>query len=292
MNQIMNIPTNTMYAHNRAENRYKFTGELKLTHAMHIGSGWGDERTDALVVTNANGSPLIPGSSLRGVLRAEVERLLMGLFNPEDPDSLWACQLYEPNLPSGKHCVGNTAHKLSKDVYEKLNEKNPDQIWQELPDHLCDACRLFGAGTFWASKIRFEDLELEGSAQTSIRHGVGIHRDAGTAAPMVKYDKQVVEAGAVFKFEAMAENLDETDKKLLALCFSRLTSGELTVGGSTSRGLGQCYLEHGHVEWINMTNRKELLEYLKRNKYGTSENLENFVEAGLEALFPDSGAGG
>jgi CRISPR/Cas system CSM-associated protein Csm3 (group 7 of RAMP superfamily) len=58
--------------------RLEVRGELKLLTPMHIGSG---ERlgvvTDDPVVRFANqpdGTPFIPGSSLRGVLRSRLER--------------------------------------------------------------------------------------------------------------------------------------------------------------------------------------------------------------------------
>lgn len=274
---------NKLPAHNEAKNRFHFTGKLTLIHALHIGNGRGDDTTDALVVSNTSGIPIIPGSSLRGVFRSETEKMLMGLYQQKFT-KMWACQLYESDLPDEHFCVNNTVHKESREKATLLNKKNNDEVWNELRDDLCDACQLFGAGTFYASRLRFLDLELEGEHKKEIRHGVGIHRDTGTAAPGVKYDKQVVEAGAVFRFEALAENLEEKDCQLLALGFSQLTSGEMALGGSTGRGLGTFKLE-GCVEWVDMTNKKHLLEYLKSQSYPTcKQNLNVFIRDGLDQL--------
>lgn len=280
-----------LWAHNAAKNRYLFRGELHLTHALHIGSGRGDETTDALVVVNGQNNPFIPGSSLRGVLRSHAERLLAALHLAGS--SLWACGLYEPELPPGKICVGNLEHPRSKEAYEALGQTEElygtEAVWQALPDQLCDACRLFGAGTFWASKLRFTDLALLSGGGFDIRHGVGIHRDTGTAAPAVKYDKQVVAAGSVFQFEAIGENLDETDRTILALALQSLLSGDLSLGGSTGRGLGACQLQAARVFWVDMTDRQQLISYLTASgsteqRYPEQQSVSDFVNNGLAAL--------
>lgn len=278
-------------AHNAAGNRYLFQGELYLTHALHIGSGRGDDTTDALVVVGPQNQPVIPGSSLRGRLRAHVERLLAALHL--SGSALWACGLYEPELPEGKICIGNLEHEASKKAYEALGQLEEDNgieaAWQALPDKLCDACRLFGAGTFWASKIRFTDLPLVKGGQTDIRHGVGIHRDTGTAAPAVKYDKQVVAADSVFGFEAIGENLDEVDQAVLSLALQALISGDLALGGSTGRGLGGCRLEAATVYAVDMTNKEELIHYLSRTgqpaeRYPRQLKAAEFIQTGMDRL--------
>ena len=220
-----------------------------MKHALHIGSGRGNDETDALVVRDGTNQPYIPGSSLRGVVRSHAERLLGGLYQ-SGTSPYWACGLYEPELPEDRICIGNSEHLPSKEADSKLQDIEERQgiaaVWRVLPDYLCDACRLFGAGTFWASKLRFVDLPLETASGTQVRHGVGIHRDTGTAAPRIKYDQEVVDSGASFTFEAIGENLDSLDLALVALSLGQLQNGALVLGGSTSRGLGSSViLEEG-----------------------------------------------
>ena len=281
--------TESLQPHNKALNRYRFSGEIKLLQGLHIGSGRGDDRTDALVIRDAQGKPIIPGSSLRGVLRSSIERVLMGLYKV-GATSLWACQLYEPDLPDGKFCVGNSVHKASVEKsreFQKLQEKENGtaRVWEQLPVALCDSCKLFGAGTFYASKIRFTDLDMvTGKSEPVIRHGVGIHRDTGTAAGGVKYDKEVVEAGATFRFEAVGENLVENDLALLALGFSALLDGELALGGSTGRGLGGIQLIDSKVFWVNLDKKEEAKTFLLQKKYPHSLGLKQFTEEHLKKL--------
>jgi len=286
-----------LYAHNKAVNRYLFCGELHLVNALHIGSGWGDASTDALVVMDSQGRPLIPGSSLRGAMRSRVERFLAGMFEI-NASPYWACQLYESQLPDQRTCLGNLSNPRSKEAYKNLLENEPtigpEETWRRIASGLCDACRLFGAGTFWASKVRFTDLSIQSNPQRPIevRHGAGIHRDTGTAAPAFKYERQVIEAGAIFKFEAVAENLDKVDRALLALGLGELQRGELPLGGGTSRGLGKCELRNAKVYSVDFKDPLKLKNYLTQSeleKRYHQENLEPFVKREIETLFAATG---
>ncbi len=289
-----------LHAHNSSHNRYLITGDLVLTHAMHIGSGRGDLETDALVIVDGGNQPIIPGSSLRGVLRAHTERALATLQMVGSP--YWACGLYETETPNDRICVGNLSHQASKKRYDELlkeEERQPDVIWKKLETVLCDACRLFGAGSIWASPLRVADLPLTSGGSRQIRHGVGIHRDTGTAAPGIKYDRQVVDAGAKFSLEIVAENLDEVDRAILALALSHLISGELALGGGTGRGLGRCRLEGASVRWVDMTNRQDLIAYLisgagapREQRFPNSSGVDEFIKDNLPRLIPAAETGG
>ncbi len=289
--------TQSLIPHNEALNHYLFSGEIKLLQGLHIGSGRGDETTDALVIRDAQGKPIIPGSSLRGVFRSHMERILMGLYATQ-VTPLWACQLYEPVLPEEKVCVGSSAHPASLAEIRSLQklqegQSGTDAVWKKLPEVLCDACKLFGAGSFYASKVRFTDLPmLTGSPNPVVRHGVGIHRDTGTAADGVKYDKEVVEAGATFRFEATAENLVDADLELLALGFSQLVSGELALGGSSGRGLGGVELIHGKAAWVTLKEKSEAVTYLLKKTYPHQQELSAFIDSGLKKLLAPAQEGG
>jgi len=140
-----------------------------------------------------------------------------------------------------------------------------------LQNHLCPACRLFGASALWASKVRIPDLPLlapqEAATASQIRHGVGIHRDTQTAAPAVKYDQEVVMTNARFDLEIIIENPDDDDLSLLALGLSDLVYGRMALGGNSARGLGGCRVEAGRVQWVDFSQSAELIAYLTSGNF-------------------------
>lgn len=80
----------------------------------------------------------------------------------------------------------------------------------------------------------------------------------------MKYSYEVVPAGARFDFYMMAENLTERQSKLLELIIKLLEDGEVSVGGKTSRGLGQIRLEFPEgkkAESIKKINRDNIRKH-------------------------------
>jgi len=207
---------------------------------------------DNPVIKNSEGYPIVPGSSLKGVLRTEMEKLLrsiIGEWNVCSPDEL--CK--------------------SKESSRKEE---------------CPACLLFG-GAEMAGSIRIRDATTN-SQKTYIRDGVRIDRKKRKAADTAYYDIEVVPSGAVFKGEIMIENPDlngNASAKLGALLstikFFNATSR--TLGGAVSRGFGEVlimptrirefipndYLEknyNGIEIWKTNSDIKEIKEDLKQGK--------------------------
>jgi len=250
----------------RLKNRYFFRGELVLQNEMHIGSGKGDGRTDALVVKDFNGIPYIPGSSLRGVLRTTIERIIASLGkNP--------CQL------TSKKCVTNSSN-LQKEFMELLKNKEHSKIAEFLNDNskICPVCQLFGS-TVVASKIRITDLSLNGaSPTTAVRHGVAINRDTETAQDKAKFDFETVPKGSRFSFEIIGENLTKNDLALLAIGINEMVEGNFWIGGNTARGLGKCKLENLKIKYFDGIDG--LKKYLKDKEKGLQTMvLEDFLKS-------------
>ena len=66
------------------ENRLRITGELVAVTGMRVGMSAESAMptaTDLPVIKDANGRPFIPGSSLRGAVRAHIERIVRA-FEP------------------------------------------------------------------------------------------------------------------------------------------------------------------------------------------------------------------
>ena len=113
-----------------------------------------------------------------------------------------------------------------------------------------------------------------------MRHGVGIDRDTGAAREAIKYDFEVLPAGATFDFWMRCDVPDQPKysvlwPRLLALGLMLLEEGELTLGGRVARGVGQVFLCDLMTYRLPMGDRDALLDALlsrdKAGRYGAIE---------------------
>lgn len=249
----------------KLENRYFFTGEILLLNELHIGSGKGDGRTDALVIKDYKGRPFIPGSSLRGALRSTIERIAASI-------ELKPCLLIK----------GNPCVTTSVELQKRFKELKISEINNFLSDtsKVCPVCQLFGS-TVAASKIKITDLPLcENNYRYSIRDGVAIDRDTETAKDGAKFDYESVSKDSKFKFELIGENLKPRDLALLAIGIQELMNGNFWLGGNSARGLGKCKLEDNFcVKYFKGP------EGLKKYLLEKDEGLTNFTPNDYDKFF-------
>ncbi|MBE6051098.1 MAG: CRISPR-associated RAMP protein [Clostridium sp.] len=235
---------------NKFENRYIIEGTLITESPLHIGAGINDfipTAVDAAVIRDENNTPYIPGTSLKGVLRSNIEKLVAtGVLG-----NLKACNILIQNGDSSEDtenyynhiCVDDkTIKDIKKSVEENKKIKNKEEaIAQEIYAKQCDICKLFGGHGF-ASKIQINDsraLISEGEkVYTQIRDGVAIDRDTLTKRDKAKYTFEQVAVGTKFDFKMTIDNLDSEHKVLFKLLITLLESGEIRIGGKTSAGLG------------------------------------------------------
>ncbi len=238
--------------------RYTFTGVLTTMGALHIGSGSGgligagQPATDAAIIRDREGYPFIPGSSLRGALRAAVAQYAEALFASDD------ARLREDEGELNALREGVEAAVKSKAV--TMTNEEAIQGW--LDTELSALERLFGT-VFWASPLTIPDLHLVervvGKSDGEIRHGVGIDRDTGAARESIKYDFEVLPRGARFAFLLRCElpTVDATRLKtweqMLALGLKLLQQREITLGGRAARGVGQVKLEELKVYKLHLS---------------------------------------
>ena len=253
-------------------NRWQFTGTMVANTAIRVGAGsesYDPLSTDLPVVRDERGQPYIPGSSLKGVLRARLEQLVRTLENPPQGSGTKSAHLpwngrgaCDP-LDHNRCCVPN-------EVAEHLRASDPNRWPQAVYQRSCRICRTFGS-QWLAGKVSIPDLYPVSEAEVSseLRDGVSIDRDKGTVNN--KFDFQVVSAGSTFVFNAYAENLDpdHDEPGLLLIVLEELKSGMLRVGGFKSRGLGVVELKDLRVTRVNAPQRgnaasiKRYLEYLQ-----------------------------
>lgn len=254
------------------ENRLRITGELVAQTGVRVGMSAETAMptaTDLPVIKDAYGKPFIPGSSLRGAVRAYVERVV---------------RAFEPEVGNGRGAsnpVNSKEWAIPPDEKKSLAER--DDYEAQIYQHSCRVERVFGS-PWLASRVRFTDLTLiewdnQPPIEPEMRDAVAIDREKESVAN--KYDFEAMPAGVRFQFELIAENLDEGEELGLVLLGVRaLEQGEILIGGFKGRGLGHVKLEGAQYEWIDRTNLKE---YLIKGKADTLDETRR--NNALDALF-------
>jgi CRISPR-associated RAMP protein (TIGR02581 family) len=254
------------------QSRLVVRGRLRVETAVRIGAGRAapSADTDLPVMRDAQGMPFIPGSSLKGAMRGWVEAFLRSMADSPQKMRRLACDPLAVGSVGGgpvSHAEGRAAFDYELGICVEPREvsewqRRPDdqadhfckarkvegfdrplgddEVVQVLRKRLCCACRLFGHQAL-ASPILFADLPpVSGDPlrMVAIRDGVAIDRDTGTVSGGRKYDYEVVQGGAEFELEIVAENLEPWQRGLLLLGVLGLSAGQIKIGGAKSRGLG------------------------------------------------------
>ena len=231
------------------ENKVIITGVLTAVDPIHIGSSNTEAldptQIDSTVMKDADGRPIIPGSSLKGVIRSNFESVMNGIGKK-------ICDIFSD---TDENCLTkNRLNEINKDKSMSHKEK-AEAAYRES----CEVCRLFG-GRGIASKLQFKDCAFIGDKCIyERRDGVRINRETGAAADGGKFDYEIVPKGTKFTFYMSAENLDEGQEKYLDYILNTLQSGELSIGGKTTRGLGRIILEDMKKEVKTADELKKLL---------------------------------
>ncbi len=185
--------------------RYVARVTLEFTTPFLIGTGRGGDVADAVCVSDPNGLPALPGSSLAGVLRAACQ----SAYTKAVTDDLFGFQERDQGAGSRLTVSWACIHDCHNVPVEGL-----------VPPE------------------RLNDDVLAKALLPAIRDHVRInHRGAGAADDRAKFDEQAVCAGQRFTFElALAGNADHQVhwENLLTL----LGNPDLRLGGKTRRGFG------------------------------------------------------
>lgn len=194
----------------RLEKRIILSGVIEAVTPLHIGSGKPEVdigEVELPVLVAPDGQPYIPGSSLKGRVRAEAERIARQKGLP-------VCK-----PPEVDHMCGSRKSSIND---------------------FCICCRIFGtAGKIsLASKVKFRDAYPIGKVEQLLeRTGIAIDRETGTVSRGALYTIQAVPAGTRFNLEIVAENMSEEELKLLKAALKSVEDSAL--GGSSTRGFGK-----------------------------------------------------
>jgi CRISPR-associated RAMP protein (TIGR02581 family) len=212
-------------------------GRLQALTALHVGAPGGVQpaATERPVARDALGQPFIPGATLKGALRTEVERLVRAVRPAR------ACN---PVGADAERCVPAAAASANRPGGRTSAAGGAGGAGAAVPPETCWVCRLFGA-PWLASRVQVADLAVDPATwlgQLPVREGIAVDRDTDTARRALGYDYEVVPAGTEFRCHIRADTADPRLLGMLALGLRELESGRLALGGGRSRGLGRVQL--------------------------------------------------
>jgi len=213
----------------------------------------------------------IPGSSLRGVVRAHAERLLRTL------DEKHACYVVEAK----KFCLRQKGLKEDKEPADRLYKES------------CYACKLFG-NTGVASRVQMSDLYPAIDPLRESRFGVAIDRITGAVA-VGPFDLEVV-TDARFEGRIVLRNFTVGQLGLLGAALLDIADGLVALGHAKSRGLGRVCIEFTRAEFRfckppndAILGVGELADQQLKQKYGLPDgdtlSVDGFQATQRDALY-------
>ncbi len=213
----------------------------------------------------------LPGTSLKGMMRAHAERIARTLKTPS------ACDPFsKEDRPATWFCGG---------IFKKREDEaknNNVQEWQLTPEQIyhdsCPACRLFGS-THYGSRFAIGDAYAEGTPPTpQERDGVGIDRFTGGASSGAKFNFEVITEGE-FSTTVHIRNFELWQLGWLGYVFQDLKDGFIRLGLGKSRGMGGLRGEVTKVALSYLGNQIPRLENGELPLWGVGKMMQ---ELGLE----------
>lgn len=221
-----------------------------LTHDIVQAARGGFNHAPWLAAYSKNKPPVVPGSSLRGVLRSQAERIARTLATswawqqaPQTSKHESAQKHFFEHCPACNPLTTKTSDEVAScnSFIKTLLRKKRDELERlGADDKLCPACLLFGSS--WnGSRFRIEDASLkEGTrAQYKVLDFVAIDRFTGGGRDSAKFDA-VVLWKPQFSVRLFLENPEPWELGWLALTLRDLHHGFVSVGYGRSKGFGQC----------------------------------------------------
>jgi len=225
--------------------RWVIEGDLVLQTPTHLGNGDTDGIVDMpLLLDEASGKALLPGTSLAGALRN------------------YLCE--------HRHGFGRRA---SDKVIEALfgGEKGDDKGSQ--------SALIIDDALGETPKIELRDgVRIDPITRTAkIDFDNGIPRG-------YKYDLQLLEAGTVFPIRMellLSRGADqERLKQMLALALHGLETGEIAIGLRKRRGFGECKVEQWRITRYDLTKPAGLLAWLAEGRPGRAYTADSKPQSG------------
>ena len=225
-------------------NEAYFTLRITTTGPLLIKSGYasisGPDMTPVLTFRNGQPEVFLPGSSLKGVFRSHIEKIVCSLKPRVVCYPFAGSEQHEADLSQRQRdyrdsCGATFTERAKKsDAERKLLEERTDLVYAES----CPACRLFGS-TGFIGRVAISDAYLASNSIKEQRDGVGIDRLTGGASHGAKFELEVVSTGVVFETDIHLRNFEIWQLGMLFVVIQDMEDELIRIGSGRSRGLGK-----------------------------------------------------
>lgn len=236
---LIKCSTNNEYLYNsfvQLDFTLKFTGGFVINDVLKaVQSGFD------FCPRMENGNFVLPGSSLRGVIRSHAEKIARSLatLNSKNAyDFLMKCPACNPF--AGKETPLTSCNILLREHKRKHKD-------EEIKDEqMCLACQFFGS-SYKGSKMYVGDGYLIDSPKIKIMDFLAIDRFTGGVREGAKFDALVLWQPS-FKVRIFIENPKEWQLGLLMLVLKDLKDGLISVGFGENKWLGKVIVENEAIK--------------------------------------------
>ncbi len=218
---------------------------ITTTGPLLVKSGYptviGADMTPVLTYRNGRDEVYLPGSSLKGVFRSHIEKVI----NSIKPRV--ACDLFSQSGNardvSAQIKQADASHFYRSCCAKEVSKDDPSY---KIYAKSCPTCRLFGSTSF-AGRIFIDDAYLHDEADEmkelkdliEHRDGVAIDRLTGGASGSAKFDLNVVTIATTFGTTIRLRNFEIWQLGMLFVVLQDMEDELIRVGSGRSRGLGK-----------------------------------------------------
>ena len=199
--------------------------------------------------------PVLPGSSLRGVLRSHAERIARTLTTHRALERGDAKGYFLDRCPACDPLkVGEGDAALESCDSLLRHQKQVSENKEVPPEQLCLACRLFGS-TRRGSRLIVEDAPYANAEKKKPTYKMldflAVDRFTGGGAEGLKFDALALWRPA-FQARIFLENPEPWELGWLTLALRDLAEGWLRVGFGAAKGFGKVKVTEGALRWGRM----------------------------------------
>jgi CRISPR-associated RAMP protein (TIGR02581 family) len=219
-----------------------FTLRITTTGPLLIKSGYasisGPDMTPVLTFRNGQQEVFLPGSSLKGVFRSHIEKIVCSLKSRVVCYPFAGSEQHEADLSQRRRdyrdsCGAMFIERAKDEKERKKLEERTDLVYAES----CPTCRLFGS-TGFIGRVAISDAYLASNSIKEQRDGVGIDRLTGGASHGAKFELEVVSKDVSFETDIHLRNFEIWQLGMLFVVIQDMEDELIHIGSGRSRGLG------------------------------------------------------